>query len=199
MVVLLHANVGWWLLRKSDTTYLVSSTSCCWSGDFVTLLKSSWSTTLIHWIKVLILLSLRGSWLKFVKNVNKLTLIESVVILEIVALSILSDACTCHTHTLSSCLVVASASKMTIVSILVLLSATSEDKTVMLHLVFLLRLFHDCSSLEGWLEFTKATVLVIKLIVVPRWAIFLDYFFHLCFHHLHLDIHPLHLAIIVFS
>lgn len=73
--------------------------------------------------------SLLLSWFELVTYVNKLLgLIESIIALVGTTLTIVRDADTCHTHALSTNLVVPGPSKVSVVSFS--LSTPGEDKTV---------------------------------------------------------------------
>ena len=99
------------------------------------------------------------SWLELVTNVNQLlSLIQSIVAVVSTTLPIVCNADTCHTHALSTNLVVPGATEVPIVGFG--LSTPGEDKTIV-SWVSTLGLLHDTMALEGWLIVTKAAVLVL--------------------------------------
>lgn len=142
--------------------------------------------------------SLLLSWFKLVANVNQLlSLIESIVAVVGTALSIVCDANTCHTHALSTNLVVPGPTEMPIVCFS--LTTPGEDKTVV-SWVGVLGLLNDTMALEVWLIITKAAVLILERVgIARRISILVEKLLHLCLHHLHLNVHPLHLAIIILA
>jgi len=130
-----------------------------------------------------------------------LSLIEAITQI-LIALTIVCKADTCDTHTLSSDLVVPGTSKVAIVC--VPLTASCKDKTVVLNLVrsiiLVFGFFHGIFYLVRCNVLAEATILLMfKRKILTRRVPLLEHLFQLSFHHLHLDVHPLHLAVVVLA
>ena len=185
---------GW--LTKAKSFIIVAATSGGRPHNLVVRLDVISRSPLIDGA-VLVWLG-RCYWLQLlVTDVDQLSLVKATTQV-LIALTVVGKADTCDAHALGSNLVIPGASEVAIVG--VTLATSREDKAVVLHLIPTFRFFFDILSLIRRNVLAEATILlVLQRMVLGRRISLLERFLHLFLHHLNFNVHPLHLAVVVFA